>query len=75
VHTFDAIEDLRRTLQGFTAHYNATWLAARHGYRPTTRSAATSDGLLNPKRPIYPWPPDERSRLSRKRVHYSSRAA
>jgi putative transposase len=32
VHTFDTIEDLRRGLQDFIAHYNATWLVARHGY-------------------------------------------
>ena len=33
VQTFDAIEELRRGLQDFVAHYNATWLVARHGYR------------------------------------------
>ena len=33
VHTFDTIEDLRRGLQEFVAHYNATWLVARHRYR------------------------------------------
>ena len=33
VHTFDTIEELRRGLQDFVAHYNATWLVARHGYR------------------------------------------
>jgi transposase InsO family protein len=33
VHTFDTIEDLRRGLREFVAHYNATWLVARHGYR------------------------------------------
>ncbi len=33
VHTFDTIEDLRRALQDFATHYNATWLVARHGYR------------------------------------------
>jgi transposase InsO family protein len=33
VHTFDTIEDLRRALQDFVTHYNATWLVARHGYR------------------------------------------
>jgi putative transposase len=32
VHTFDTIEELRRGLQDFVAHYNATWLVARHGY-------------------------------------------
>ena len=33
VHTFDTIEEPRRGLQEFVAHYNATWLVARHGYR------------------------------------------
>jgi len=33
VHTFGTIEELRRGLQDFAAHYNATWLVARHGYR------------------------------------------
>jgi len=33
VHTFETIADLRRGLQEFVAHYNATWLVARHGYR------------------------------------------
>jgi hypothetical protein len=33
VHTFDTIEELRRGLQDFVAHYNATWLVARHDYR------------------------------------------
>jgi putative transposase len=33
VHTFDTIEDLRRGLRDFIAHYNATWPVARHGYR------------------------------------------
>jgi putative transposase len=33
VHTFDTIEELRRGLQDFVAHYNATWLVARHGNR------------------------------------------
>jgi transposase InsO family protein len=32
VHAFDTIEELRRGLQDFMAHYNATWFAARHGY-------------------------------------------
>src|SRR3712207_2424020 len=30
-----------------------------------TRSAPTSDGLLNPTRPTYPWLPERRSWLSR----------
>lgn len=33
VHTFDTIEEQRRGLQDFVAHYNATWLVARPGYR------------------------------------------
>jgi hypothetical protein len=33
VHTFGTIEDLRRARRDFVAHYNATWLVARHGYR------------------------------------------
>jgi putative transposase len=33
VHTFGTIEELRCALQDFAAHYNATWLVARHGYR------------------------------------------
>jgi putative transposase len=33
VHGFDTIEELRQGLQDFVAHYNATWLVARHGYR------------------------------------------
>jgi hypothetical protein len=33
VHIFDTIEELRRGLRNFIAHYNATWLVARHGYR------------------------------------------
>ena len=33
VHTFNTIEELRCALQDFIAHYNATWLVARHGYQ------------------------------------------
>ena len=33
MHTFDTVEELRRGLRGFVAHYNATWLVALHGYR------------------------------------------
>jgi len=33
VHTFGTIEELRCALRDFVAHYNATWLVARHGYR------------------------------------------
>ena len=32
-HSFETVEELRRALQDFVAHYNATWLVARHGYR------------------------------------------
>ena len=45
VHTFDTIEDLRRGLQDFTAHYNATWLVARHGYRTPNQIRAEQRGL------------------------------
>ena len=33
VHTFNTIEELRCALQDFIAHYNATWLVARHAYQ------------------------------------------
>ena len=33
VHSFETVEELRRALQDFVTHYNATWLVARHGYR------------------------------------------
>jgi transposase InsO family protein len=33
VHTFETIDELRCGLRDFVAHYNATWLVARHGYR------------------------------------------
>jgi putative transposase len=45
VHTFDTIEDLRRELQDFIAHYNATWLVARHGYRTPNQVRAEQPGL------------------------------
>jgi transposase InsO family protein len=45
VHTFDTIEDLRRGLQDFIAHYNATWLVARHGYRTPNQIRAEQRGL------------------------------
>jgi transposase InsO family protein len=45
VHTFDTIEDLRRGLQDFVAHYNATWLVARHGYRTPNQVRAEQRGL------------------------------
>jgi hypothetical protein len=58
VHIFDTIEDLRRGLRDFVAHYNATWLVARHGYAPRTRSAPSNAALLKTHRPTYPWPPE-----------------
>jgi putative transposase len=45
VHTFDTIEELRRGLQDFVAHYNATWLVARHGYRTPNQIRAEQRGL------------------------------
>jgi putative transposase len=45
VHTFDTIEDLRRGLQDFVAHYNATWLVARHGYRTPNQVRAEQCSL------------------------------
>jgi putative transposase len=45
VHTFDTIEELRRELQDFVAHYNATWLVARHGYRTPNQVRAEQRGL------------------------------
>ena len=45
VHTFDTIEDLRRGLQDFVAHYNATWLVARYGYRTPNQIRAEQRSL------------------------------
>ena len=45
VHTFDTIEKLRRGLQDFVAHYNATWLVARHGYRTPNQIRAEQRSL------------------------------
>ena len=45
VHTFDTIEDLRRALQDFVTHYNATWLVARHGYRTPNQVRAEQRSL------------------------------
>ena len=45
VHTFDTIEELRRGLQDFVAHYNATWLVARHGYRTPNQVRAEQCSL------------------------------
>jgi len=47
VHTFDTIEDLRRGLQEFVAHYNATWLVARHGYRTPNQVRAEQRRLAH----------------------------
>jgi len=33
VHSFETIEELRQGPRDFVAHYIATWLVARHGYR------------------------------------------
>jgi len=45
VHTFDTIEELRRGLQDFAAHYNATWLVARHGYQTPNQVRARQQRL------------------------------
>ena len=45
VHTFGTIEELRRALQDFVAHYNATWLVARHGYRTPNQVRAEQRSL------------------------------
>jgi transposase InsO family protein len=45
VQTFDTIEELRRGLRDFIAHYNATWLVARHGYRTPNQIRAEQRGL------------------------------
>jgi len=45
VHTFGTIEDLRRALRDFVAHYNATWLVARHGYRTPDQIRAEQRSL------------------------------
>jgi transposase InsO family protein len=45
VHTFDTIEELRCALRDFVAHYNATWLVARHGYRTPNQVRADQRSL------------------------------
>ena len=45
VHTFDTVEELRRGLRDFVAHYNATWLVARHGYRTPNQVRADQRSL------------------------------
>ncbi len=45
VHTFNTIEELRCALQDFIAHYNATWLVARHGYRTPNQIRAEQHRL------------------------------
>ena len=47
VHTFDTIEELRCALQDFIAHYNATWLVARHGYRTPNQIRAEQRKLAD----------------------------
>jgi putative transposase len=48
LHTFDAIEDLRCALRDFAAHYNATWLVARHEYRTSNQVRADLRRLAQP---------------------------
>jgi putative transposase len=48
--TFDTSEELRRGLQDFVAHYNATWLVARHGYRTPNQIRAEPCSLA--QRPL-----------------------
>ncbi len=48
VHTFDTIEDLRCALRDFAAHYNATWLVARHGYRTPNQVRADQRRVAQP---------------------------
>jgi putative transposase len=45
VQTFDTIEELRCALRDFVAHYNATWLVARHGYRTPNQIRAEQRSL------------------------------
>jgi len=47
VQTFDTIEELRRGLRDFVAHYNATWLVARHGYRTPNQIRAEQCSLAH----------------------------
>jgi putative transposase len=47
VHTFDTVEELRCGLQEFVAHYNATWLVARHGYRTPNQIRAEQRSLAH----------------------------
>ena len=55
VHTFDTIEELRRALQDFVAHYNATWLVARHGYRTPNQVRAEQHRLAQCPPANLPW--------------------
>jgi hypothetical protein len=58
VRTFNTIEELRRGLQDFVAHYNATWLVARHGYRTPNQVRAEQRGLAQCRRgskPGHTW--------------------
>ena len=45
VHTFDAVEDLRRALVEFARHDNETWLVARHGRRTPAQVRADRLGV------------------------------
>jgi transposase InsO family protein len=47
VHSFNTIEELRCGLQDFVAHYNATWLVARHGYRTPNQIRAEQRRLAH----------------------------
>jgi hypothetical protein len=58
VHTFDTIEELRRGLPEFVAHYNATWLVAGTATAPRTRSAPSNAALLSAYPSTYPWAPE-----------------
>ncbi len=54
-HTFDTIDELRRGLRDFAAHYNATRLVARHGYRTPDQVRADQQSLERqdaPNRPL-----------------------
>ncbi len=43
--SFDTVEELREALQDFIAHYNASWLVARHGYRTQNQVRAEQRSL------------------------------
>ena len=62
---FNTIEELRRGVQDFVAHYK-TPPGSSPGTvtAPWTKSAPSSKGLIDLAPPTYPWPPEQRSRLS-----------